>query len=116
LVTLWSIGHPWNALCHFSFLILRQWVGLLGWWISPSQGRYRYKLRINTYIHTLSEIRTDDPSVRACEDSSCFRPRGHRDRQSGIRGRKSENRNMTDIASFELKVRVCMSWSFGALS
>jgi hypothetical protein len=26
---LWSIGHPWNTLFHFSFLILRQSVGLL---------------------------------------------------------------------------------------
>jgi hypothetical protein len=35
LLPLWSIGHPWNALFHFSFLILRQSVGLLGWWINP---------------------------------------------------------------------------------
>jgi hypothetical protein len=36
----WSIGHPWNASFHFSFLILRQSAGLLGREISPSQGRY----------------------------------------------------------------------------
>jgi hypothetical protein len=40
LFPLWSIGHPWNALFHFSFLILRQSVGLLGRGISPSQDRY----------------------------------------------------------------------------
>jgi hypothetical protein len=30
----------------------------------------------------LSEIRTHNPSVRASEDSSCLRPRGHCDRLS----------------------------------
>jgi hypothetical protein len=40
LLKLWSIGHPWNVLFHFSFLILRQSVGHLGRGISPSQGRY----------------------------------------------------------------------------
>jgi hypothetical protein len=29
-LSFWSIGHPWNVLFHFSFLILRQSVGLLG--------------------------------------------------------------------------------------
>jgi hypothetical protein len=28
----------------------------------------------NTDIHALSRIRTHDPSIRASEDSSCFRP------------------------------------------
>jgi hypothetical protein len=32
-------------------------------------------------IHALSGIRTHDPSVRAGENSSYLRPRGHRDRQ-----------------------------------
>jgi hypothetical protein len=36
----WSIGHPRNALFHFSFSNLRQSVGLLGRGISPSRGRY----------------------------------------------------------------------------
>jgi hypothetical protein len=35
----------------------------------------------NTDIHALSWIRTHDPSVRAVEDSSCLRPRGHCDRR-----------------------------------
>jgi hypothetical protein len=34
----------------------------------------------HTDIHALSGIRTYDPSVRASEDSSCLRPRGHYDR------------------------------------
>jgi hypothetical protein len=33
------------------------------------------------HIHALSGIRTHNPSVRASEDSSCHRPRGHCDRQ-----------------------------------
>jgi hypothetical protein len=48
-----------------------QTVGLLGWVISPSHGLYlntwRHKHRINAHtpnIHTLSGIRTHDPSVR----------------------------------------------------
>jgi hypothetical protein len=43
LLTLWGIGHPWNALLYFSLSILRQSVGLLGRGISPSQGRYLTK-------------------------------------------------------------------------
>jgi hypothetical protein len=64
-----------------------QTVGLLGRVISPSQGRYLYtgqhKHRINAYtdINALSGIRTHDRSVRASEDSSCLRLRGHYDRQ-----------------------------------
>jgi hypothetical protein len=38
-----STGHTWNALFHFSFLILRQSVGFLGRRISPSQGRYLHR-------------------------------------------------------------------------
>jgi hypothetical protein len=55
LPPLWSIGHPWNALFHFSFLILRQSVGLLGRGISPSQGRYLHKHRINADKHPCLE-------------------------------------------------------------
>jgi hypothetical protein len=51
LFPLWSIGHPWNALFHFIFLILRQTIGLLWRGISPSQGRYLRKHRINAEIH-----------------------------------------------------------------
>jgi hypothetical protein len=47
----WSLEHPWNASFLFSFLILRQSVGLLGRGINPSQGRYLYKHRINTDKH-----------------------------------------------------------------
>jgi hypothetical protein len=55
--------------------------GLLGREISPSKGRYlQHKHRIKTDIHASSGIRTQDPSVLASEDSSCLRPRGHRDR------------------------------------
>jgi hypothetical protein len=39
-IHLFSVGHPWNVSFRFSFLILRQSVGLLGRGISPSQSRY----------------------------------------------------------------------------
>jgi hypothetical protein len=54
-----------------------QSVGLLGRGISPSQGRY---LHTDADIHALSGMRAHDTSVRASEDSSCLRPRGHCDR------------------------------------
>jgi hypothetical protein len=41
--------------------------------------------RINANNHALSGIRTHDPSVRASEESSCLRPRGHRDRQQQLK-------------------------------
>jgi hypothetical protein len=64
-------------------------VGHLGRGISPSQGRYlhteQHKHRINAHntdIHALSGIRTNDPSVRESEDSSCFRTLGHYDQRT----------------------------------
>jgi hypothetical protein len=77
-----SFVGPWPL---FSFVIFfTQSVGLLGRGISPPQGRYlhteQHKHRINTHtdIHASSGIRTHDSSVRAGEDSSYIRPRGHR--------------------------------------
>jgi hypothetical protein len=71
----------------FSFVIFfTRTVGPLGRVISPSQGRYvhkgQHKHRINahTNIHTLSGIRSHDPSVREGEDGSCLGPRGHCER------------------------------------
>jgi hypothetical protein len=67
----------------FSLLIYTQSVGLLGWGISPSKGRYlhteQHRHRINAHrnIHASSGIRTYDPSVRVSEDDLCLRPRGH---------------------------------------
>jgi hypothetical protein len=57
-----SDRHPWNALFHFSFLILRQLVGLVGRGISPSQGRYLHKHRIDTDKHPCLEW---DPNPRS---------------------------------------------------
>jgi hypothetical protein len=56
-------------------LSLRQLVGLLGWGISPSQGRYLTQ----TDINALSGIRTHNHSFREGEESSCLKPRGHCD-------------------------------------
>jgi hypothetical protein len=68
-----------------------QLVGLLGRWISPSQGLFLHteqqKRRINTHnadIHALSGIRTHDLSVRTSEDTLCLRPRGHCDRPEDL--------------------------------
>jgi hypothetical protein len=65
----------------FSFLILYTVGWLLGRGISLPQGRYlhteQHKHRINAQT---SMPRTDDPTVRAGEGSSCLRPRGHCDR------------------------------------
>jgi hypothetical protein len=55
LLPLRSIGHAWNALLHFSFLILRQSIGLLGRGISPSQGCYLHKHGIESDIHSCFE-------------------------------------------------------------
>jgi hypothetical protein len=41
-------------------------------------------LQTQTNIHALSGIRTHDPSVRASEDNSCLRRRGHCDRRDNI--------------------------------
>jgi hypothetical protein len=72
----------------FSFVIFfTQTVGLLGRGISPSQGHYlhtgQHKHRINSHTdtHSSSGIRTQDPSIRASEDSSCLRERGHCDKR-----------------------------------
>jgi hypothetical protein len=72
----------------FSFVIFTLTAGLLERVISASQGRYlhtrQHKHRINahTNIHALSGIRTQDPNVRASEESSSLRPRGHFDRRT----------------------------------
>jgi hypothetical protein len=53
-------------------------------WSALTQCRYlhieQHKHSINTDIHVSSGVRTHDPSVRAGEDSSWLRPRGHCDR------------------------------------
>jgi hypothetical protein len=63
------------------FLNLRQSVELLRRGFSPSQGRYltQTQNKRTQTSHALNEIRTHDPSVRASEDVSCLRPRGHFD-------------------------------------
>jgi hypothetical protein len=64
LLPLWTTGHPWNALFHFSFLILRQSAGLLGREISPSPGRYLHKHRINAHRHPCLEWDSNPRSQR----------------------------------------------------
>jgi hypothetical protein len=67
---------------HFSFLILRQSVGLLGRGMSPSQDLYLFRHRkTQTNLHNLRGIRTQDYSVRAGKDSSSLSPCGRCDRR-----------------------------------
>jgi hypothetical protein len=83
---LYSPLGPWPLL--FSFMIILQMVGLLGWVISLSQGLYlitgqhtRTRTRVHApNIHALSGIRTHVPSFRASEDSSSLRPLVYCDR------------------------------------
>jgi hypothetical protein len=65
----------------FNFLIYKQSVALLGQGISPSQNRYLHTEQIHTDIHASSGIRNLVSSVRADQDVSCLRLRGHCDRQ-----------------------------------
>jgi hypothetical protein len=64
-------------------------VGLFGRGINPSQGHYLHRTaqhrKTRTHIHASSGFRTQDPSVRAVEDRTCLRPRGHCDRQVYIK-------------------------------
>jgi hypothetical protein len=71
----------------FSFVIFfTQTVGLLGRRsvrrkaATYTQTTQTQNKCTHTDIHSLSGIRTHDPSIRASEDSSCLRPRGHCDR------------------------------------
>jgi hypothetical protein len=77
----------WNdstALCRTWPLFQLLNVGLLGREISPSQGSDLHIEYTQTQIHALSGIRTHDPSVPVCEDSSCLTQCGHCDRQKNI--------------------------------
>jgi hypothetical protein len=62
----------------FSFLIYSQSVRLLdGGWARQNAATHTHRTtQTHTDIHSLNEIRTHDPSVRAGKDSSCLRPRG----------------------------------------
>jgi len=52
--------------------------------VGLSQGHYLRRTaqhrKTRSHIHACCEIRTHDPSVRAAEDSTRLRPRGHWDR------------------------------------
>jgi hypothetical protein len=80
-----------ETLFSLQFLNRRQLVGLLGRGISPIQGRYLHKHRINTNIRALNVIRTHDSSVRAGEDISCLRPRSHCDQLNVLTVWKQEH-------------------------
>jgi hypothetical protein len=72
-----SVHHLWlysPLLCpgrFFSFLIYAQSVGLLGRWMSPSQGRYlhteQHKHRINAHRHSCFDWDSNPRSQRSSE-------------------------------------------------
>jgi hypothetical protein len=135
-----QVRHPYKTTVQMSFIFVNQWlyspllgpylicsfviifiqsVGLLGWVISPSQGLYlntwHHKHRINAYtdIYALNGIRTHDPSVRASEDSSCLRPRGHCDQRTDVHKFKSSlKREMTMPAICRFETGSCCLYSF----
>jgi hypothetical protein len=77
----------------FQFLgSIRHLVGLLSGGISPVQGLYLHRTtqhrNTQTHIHAPRRIRTCDPNVRAAEESTCLRPRGHWDRRYRILANK----------------------------
>jgi hypothetical protein len=86
--SLWGMGHPWNALFLFSFLIL-QTVGRTPWarvqLVAKPLSKHRTTQAQNEHIHTpnihaLCGIRTHDPGFRESEDSTWLIPLGYRDR------------------------------------
>jgi hypothetical protein len=94
IIFIHSFIHQWlynpllgPGLFFSSVIIFTQSVWPVRWVISPSQGRYldtgqhEHRIDLHTNIRALSWIRTHDPSVRAGEDSSCLKPRGHYDRR-----------------------------------
>jgi hypothetical protein len=64
------------------------------------------KHRTNADIHASSGTRTHDPSVRAGEDISCLRPRGHCDRLLNIQrinsSRIQQLQNSYQVLIFEV--------------
>jgi hypothetical protein len=80
IIALQAFLGPWPL---FHFLILYT-IGKTPWTgdqpVTRPLLKYRTTQRMNAYtdIHASCDIRTHDTSVRASEESSCFRPRGHR--------------------------------------
>jgi hypothetical protein len=101
LALTWSIAHPWNALFHFSFLILKHSVGLLRRGISPSQGRYLHRTTQTQNERRLLSMSWVgfEPTIPVFERAKIFHAleRGHRDRlliwilSRELPGRSEEN-------------------------
>jgi hypothetical protein len=69
----------WNLWIYFWTFIRTPWIGDQPV-ARPLSTQDSATQKTWTYIHALSEIRTHDPSVRADEDCTCLRQRGHWDR------------------------------------
>jgi hypothetical protein len=79
------------------------------------------RIKAHTDIHALSGIRTHDPIVRAREDSSCLRPRGHSNRPQGVphpiksqfQGRSVSNEHsLIPSVSTGVTIKMCTSFLF----
>jgi hypothetical protein len=102
-------------------IFFAQTVGFLGREISLSQGRclhtgqHKQNKRTHTDIYASSGIRAYDPSVRASEDGSCFRPRGHRDRHPTViteakcQGLSPPNRPTTILNQLHPLLTICLT-------
>jgi hypothetical protein len=107
LLLLWLYSPLLGLGRFFSFLILYA-VGRTPWTGDQPVARSLYlhtaqhKHSINAYntdIYSLCGIRTHDPNVRASEDSSRYRPRGHCDR---LWGNQRSKIYMLDVAVMHL--------------
>jgi hypothetical protein len=72
----------------------------------PEHRQHKHRINAHTDIHALSGIRTRNPRVRASEDSSCLRPRGHCDRRRGFGTVRIVQENNFDVVRFALLPRL----------
>jgi hypothetical protein len=76
---------PWPLLQfrnHFYTVCRTHWTGdqSVARPLHAHTGQHKHRIKSDN-IHTWSGIRTYDPNISACEDSSCLGPRGHCERR-----------------------------------
>jgi hypothetical protein len=69
-------------------------------------GQHKHRKNAYTDNHILSGIRTQDPSVRASEDNSCLKPRGHNNLPMYIARQGSEVNKLEASVHFTSQVIV----------
>jgi hypothetical protein len=78
----------------------------------PTHRTTQHRISAHTDIHALSGIGTHDPSVRASEDSSCLKPRGHRYQLSPSSSSYYPSNSIRNIDLRYLHVRVSVHNTF----